>query len=184
MKTLQRTLTIVKPDAVRKNAIGDIIEQFEKGGFRILELFDDVADRILADGVGFNDGQGAFDRIACSFQRVRWSIVVRRRDVASSPCLRRLYLRGEKRRQLRLYTFTRLHPLPLLLRLGQLRPAISSTGFKRLDLFRGCSMAPASPSRRPGGAVSATMNPTTTSSCAFLRTRRPVLPHCRRFRRS
>jgi len=28
MKTLQRTLTIVKPDAVAKNAVGDIIEQF------------------------------------------------------------------------------------------------------------------------------------------------------------
>ncbi len=38
MKTLQRTLTIVKPDAVRKNAIGDIIEQFEKNGFRILAM--------------------------------------------------------------------------------------------------------------------------------------------------
>ena len=38
MKTLQRTLTIVKPDAVRKNAIGDIIEQFEKNSFRILAM--------------------------------------------------------------------------------------------------------------------------------------------------
>ena len=38
MKTLQRTLTIVKPDAVAKNAVGDIIEQFEKGGFRILAM--------------------------------------------------------------------------------------------------------------------------------------------------
>jgi len=38
MKTLERTLTIVKPDAVRKNAIGDIIEQFEKNGFRILAM--------------------------------------------------------------------------------------------------------------------------------------------------
>ena len=38
MKTLQRTLTIVKPDAVKKNAIGDIIEQFEKNGFRILAI--------------------------------------------------------------------------------------------------------------------------------------------------
>src|SRR5438309_2789371 len=38
MRTLQRTLTIVKPDAVRKNAIGDIIEQFEKNGFRILAM--------------------------------------------------------------------------------------------------------------------------------------------------
>jgi nucleoside-diphosphate kinase len=36
MKTLQRTLTIIKPDAVGKNAVGDIIEQFEKNGFRIL----------------------------------------------------------------------------------------------------------------------------------------------------
>ena len=36
MKTLERTLTIVKPDAVRKHAIGDIIEQFEKNGFNIL----------------------------------------------------------------------------------------------------------------------------------------------------
>src|SRR3981189_2480325 len=38
MKTLQRTLTIIKPDAVKKNAIGDIIEQFEKNGFRILSI--------------------------------------------------------------------------------------------------------------------------------------------------
>src|SRR5438552_16081499 len=38
MKTLQRTLTIIKPDAVRKNAVGDIIEQFEKNGFRILAM--------------------------------------------------------------------------------------------------------------------------------------------------
>ena len=38
MKTLQRTFTIVKPDAVRKNAVGDIIEQFEKNGFRILAI--------------------------------------------------------------------------------------------------------------------------------------------------
>jgi nucleoside-diphosphate kinase len=36
MKTLQRTLTIIKPDAVRKKGIGDIIEQFEKQGFQIL----------------------------------------------------------------------------------------------------------------------------------------------------
>ena len=38
MKTLQRTLTIIKPDAVKKNAVGDIIEQFEKNGFRILAM--------------------------------------------------------------------------------------------------------------------------------------------------
>jgi nucleoside-diphosphate kinase len=38
MKTLERTLTIIKPDAVRRKAIGDIIEQFEKNGFHILCL--------------------------------------------------------------------------------------------------------------------------------------------------
>jgi nucleoside-diphosphate kinase len=38
MKTLQRTLTIIKPDAVQRNAIGDIIEQFEKNGFHILSM--------------------------------------------------------------------------------------------------------------------------------------------------
>jgi nucleoside-diphosphate kinase len=34
--TLQRTFTIIKPDAVKKNAIGDIVSQFDKHGFRIL----------------------------------------------------------------------------------------------------------------------------------------------------
>ena len=38
MKTLERTLTIIKPDAVRKNAIGSIIEQFEENNFRILAM--------------------------------------------------------------------------------------------------------------------------------------------------
>ena len=38
MKTLQRTLTIIKPDAVRKNAVGDIIEQLEKQRFHILSM--------------------------------------------------------------------------------------------------------------------------------------------------
>ena len=38
MKTLQRTLTIIKPDAVKKNGVGDIIEQFEKQGFHILSM--------------------------------------------------------------------------------------------------------------------------------------------------
>jgi len=38
MKTLERTLTIIKPDAVRKNAIGSIIDQFEKNNFRILAM--------------------------------------------------------------------------------------------------------------------------------------------------
>ena len=33
---LERTLTIVKPDAVAKNAIGGIVDRFERAGFKIL----------------------------------------------------------------------------------------------------------------------------------------------------
>jgi nucleoside-diphosphate kinase len=38
MKTLQRTLAIVKPDAVAKNATGDILATIESHGFRILGM--------------------------------------------------------------------------------------------------------------------------------------------------
>lgn len=33
--TIERTLSIIKPDAVSKNAIGEIISRFEKGGLRV-----------------------------------------------------------------------------------------------------------------------------------------------------
>lgn len=33
--TVERTLSIVKPDAVAKNVIGEIISRFEKGGLRV-----------------------------------------------------------------------------------------------------------------------------------------------------
>jgi nucleoside-diphosphate kinase len=36
--TLQRTFSIIKPDAVKKNATGDILSQIEKNGFHILSL--------------------------------------------------------------------------------------------------------------------------------------------------
>ncbi|MHB1222112.1 MAG: nucleoside-diphosphate kinase, partial [Gammaproteobacteria bacterium] len=32
---IERTLSIIKPDAVAKNVIGDIISRFEKGGLRV-----------------------------------------------------------------------------------------------------------------------------------------------------
>lgn len=32
---IERTLSIIKPDAVSKNAIGEIIKRFEKGGLRV-----------------------------------------------------------------------------------------------------------------------------------------------------
>jgi nucleoside-diphosphate kinase len=38
MKTQQRTLAIIKPDAVAKNATGDIISTIHKSGFHIIGL--------------------------------------------------------------------------------------------------------------------------------------------------
>lgn len=38
MKTIQRTLAIVKPDAVANNATGDILATIEAKGFRILGM--------------------------------------------------------------------------------------------------------------------------------------------------
>jgi nucleoside-diphosphate kinase len=38
METLQRTLAIVKPDAVAKGAAGDIIATIESNGFRIIGM--------------------------------------------------------------------------------------------------------------------------------------------------
>jgi nucleoside-diphosphate kinase len=38
MQTLQRTFSIIKPDAVAKNAIGDILRMIEENGFRIIGM--------------------------------------------------------------------------------------------------------------------------------------------------
>jgi nucleoside-diphosphate kinase len=38
MKTLQRTLAIIKPDAVSKNVAGDIIKSIQENGFRIIGI--------------------------------------------------------------------------------------------------------------------------------------------------
>jgi nucleoside-diphosphate kinase len=38
MKTLERTLAIIKPDAVGRNAVGDIISMIEGKGFRLLSM--------------------------------------------------------------------------------------------------------------------------------------------------
>ena len=38
MKTLQRTLTIIKPDAVEKGAAGDIISTLQQKGFNIIGM--------------------------------------------------------------------------------------------------------------------------------------------------
>jgi len=38
MKTIQRTLAIVKPDAVKRNGVGDIVHTIENQGFRIIAM--------------------------------------------------------------------------------------------------------------------------------------------------
>ncbi|WP_372611712.1 nucleoside-diphosphate kinase [Halomonas sp.] len=53
----QRTLSIIKPDAVAKNAIGEIISRFEKAGLkvaaaRMLHLSNDQAGRFYAEHKG------------------------------------------------------------------------------------------------------------------------------------
>lgn len=50
----QRTLSIIKPDAVAKNAIGEIVSRFEKAGLkvvaaRMLHLSDDQAGGFYAE---------------------------------------------------------------------------------------------------------------------------------------
>jgi nucleoside-diphosphate kinase len=53
----QRTLSIIKPDAVAKNAIGEIVSRFEKAGLkvaaaRMLHLSNDQAGRFYAEHKG------------------------------------------------------------------------------------------------------------------------------------
>lgn len=38
MKTLERTLAIIKPDAVAKNAVGDVLGVIEAKGFRVIGM--------------------------------------------------------------------------------------------------------------------------------------------------
>ncbi len=52
--SVERTLSIIKPDAVGKNVIGEIVSRFEKGGLRVvamkmLQLDDDSAGGFYAE---------------------------------------------------------------------------------------------------------------------------------------
>ena len=48
-KELTRTLTILKPDCIRKNIIGDVISQIEGAGFKILSMKMIRLDKELAE---------------------------------------------------------------------------------------------------------------------------------------
>ena len=57
MKTQQRTLAIIKPDAVAKNAVGDIISSIHKAGFhiigmRMMEITEEQAEGFYAVHAG------------------------------------------------------------------------------------------------------------------------------------
>lgn len=51
MTVIQRTLTIIKPDAVRKGVVGQIISRFEQAGLRILAA--KLVDMSLEQAAGF-----------------------------------------------------------------------------------------------------------------------------------
>ena len=60
--TMERTFSIIKPDAVAKNVIGEIVSRFEKAGLRIVAS---RMERLTADKAkGFyaeHDGKGFFE---------------------------------------------------------------------------------------------------------------------------
>lgn len=47
---MQKTLTIIKPDAVGKNVIGEIIHRFELAGFKIIAMRMEDLDKERAEG--------------------------------------------------------------------------------------------------------------------------------------
>jgi len=60
--SVERTLSIIKPDAVGKNVIGEIVSRFEKGGLQVvamkmLQLDEDSAGGFYAE----HKGKGFFD---------------------------------------------------------------------------------------------------------------------------
>jgi len=64
MKTLQRTFSIIKPDAVAKNAIGDILKTLEAKGFRILGMRMLEISKLQAEGFyAVHASKGFFDSL-------------------------------------------------------------------------------------------------------------------------
>jgi len=64
MKTLQRTFCIIKPDAVAKNAIGDILKTLEEKGFRILGMKMLEISKAQAEGFyAVHASRGFFDSL-------------------------------------------------------------------------------------------------------------------------
>ncbi len=64
MKTIERTLSIIKPDAVKKHAIGEILKTLEDSGFRILGMRMLEITKEQAEGFyAVHAGKGFFDSL-------------------------------------------------------------------------------------------------------------------------
>ena len=50
--SVERTLSIIKPDAVAKNVIGEIYNRFEKAGLKIVEARMEYLSKEQADYIG------------------------------------------------------------------------------------------------------------------------------------
>ena len=58
---VERTLSIIKPDAVAKNVIGEIVSRFEKGGLRVVAMKMVQLDEQSAGGFyAEHEGKGFF----------------------------------------------------------------------------------------------------------------------------
>ena len=61
---MQRTFSIIKPDAVAKNAVGDILKTLEEKGFRILGMKMLEISKAKAEGFyAVHAGKGFFDSL-------------------------------------------------------------------------------------------------------------------------
>jgi nucleoside-diphosphate kinase len=49
LQLLERTLILVKPDAVRRNLIGDVISRIERKGLRVIAMDLRTIDKVLAE---------------------------------------------------------------------------------------------------------------------------------------
>jgi nucleoside-diphosphate kinase len=73
--TLQRTLCIIKPDAVERRAVGGIVQRITEEGFRILAMRQLKATRAEIEGFyAVHRGRPFFDEL-CSFM-TRGAVVV------------------------------------------------------------------------------------------------------------
>ncbi|MCC6749780.1 MAG: nucleoside-diphosphate kinase [Deltaproteobacteria bacterium] len=64
---MERTLSIIKPDAVKKNAIGPIVEMLEKGGLRVVAARMLRLSRPQAEGFYAVHRERPFFKSLCEF---------------------------------------------------------------------------------------------------------------------